>query len=197
MSAGSNTIVAHVSADNDSDRTDNDGSGAIVVEPPADVSVTLHGPATAMANETIHRRLRRRQHRCGQRRDGHGADRHPGGHDGPQRLADQRQLHERRCAASSARSRRSALASTASGSVSLMASAAGNAALHAAVSGDYFDHEQCQRHGRPRRRRQRRSLRSRLSQAAAASGGGGAAARSACLLLLALAPLHRARRRRA
>ena len=36
----------------------------------------------------IHRRLRRREHRHGQRRNRHGEDRHPGGHHGPQCLAD-------------------------------------------------------------------------------------------------------------
>ena len=81
-------IVAHVTADHDSDRTDNDGSGTIVVEPPADVSVTLRGPASCDGEREIHRRLRRREHRRGQRRNRHGEDRHPGGHHGPQRLAD-------------------------------------------------------------------------------------------------------------
>ena len=51
--AGTNTITAQVRADNDSNRRDNEGSGSVVIEAPADVSVTLQGPTTATANKTF------------------------------------------------------------------------------------------------------------------------------------------------
>ena len=96
--AGSNTITAHVSADNDSTAADNDGSGAIVIEAPADVSVTLHGPATATGERDFTVGFQSREHRGRQRRNGHGEDRHSRRARRRQRFAGQRQLHERRYA---------------------------------------------------------------------------------------------------
>ena len=49
--AGSNSIAAHLSADNDANRTDNDASGSVIIEAPADVSIALTGPVNATANQ--------------------------------------------------------------------------------------------------------------------------------------------------
>ncbi len=193
-SAGSHSIVAHVSADHDLDRSDNDGSGSIAVEPPADVSVALRGPATAIANE-----------------------RFTVGFDVTNTAADDAatvtvkidipagtsissaSLPNGNCTSSSdsVECTLSALAAgaTASGSLSLT-SAAGNAALHAGVSGDYFDTNNANDtadlvvavSGAA-------SQAVQPSASAGGGGGGGGGGSIGLLLLLALAPLHRARRR--
>ena len=190
--AATNTIAARVSADNDVNNRDNDGSGAIVIESRADVSVTLHGPATATANETF---------TVGFEVVNTAADNAgtvtvqldiPAG-----TTVGAASLVNGTCT-SGAASIECTLAPlagglTASGSVSLMASAAGDAALQARVSGDYFDTNNAN---------DTANLVVAISAAAAvataqppASGGGGGS--MGLLLLLALAPLHRARRRRA
>ncbi|MGH8241033.1 MAG: M12 family metallo-peptidase, partial [Steroidobacteraceae bacterium] len=191
-SAGSHAIVAHVSADHDSDGTDNDGSGAIVVEAPVDVSVTLRGPAAAEANE-----------------------RFTVGFDVANIATDNAgtvtvkidipagttvrsaSLTSGSCT-SNAAGIECTLAplsggTTATGSVSLTSSAEGNAALHAAVSGNYFDTNNAN---------DTADLvvavsgaAALVSQPAASASGGGGGGSIGLLLLLALAPLQRARRR--
>jgi hypothetical protein len=197
-SAGSYAVAAHVTADHDLDRSDNDGSGTILVEAPADVSVRLHGPATALANErfTIGFDL------ANVAADNAGTvtvkiDLPLGTTLGTASLAIG-------VCTSNAGSIECTLAplsagSTASGSLSLMASDAGSAALHATVSGDYFDTNNANDSA---------DLVVAVSAAALAtqpptdvgggggsSGGGGGGGSIGFLLLLALAPLHRARRR--
>ncbi len=189
--AATNTITARVSADNDGNTRDNDGAGAIVIESRADVSVALHGPATATAHETF---------TVGFEIANTAADNAgtvivqidiPAG-----TTVGRASLANGTCT-SDATSIECALAPlggglAASGSVSLIASAAGDAALHARVSGDYFDTNNAN---------DTADLVVAVSGAAAvataqppASGGGGS---MGLLLLLALAPAHRARRRRA
>ena len=199
-SAGSYAVAAHVSADHDLDRGDNDGSGTILVEAPADVSVRLHGPATALANErfTIGFDL------ANVAADNAGTvtvkiDLPPGATLGSASLANG-------TCTSDAASIECTLAplgagSTASGSVSLMASDEGSAALHATVSGDYFDTNNDNDtaelvvavSGAS-------SLATQPPESAgggggSSGGGGGGGGSIGFLLLLALAPLHRARRR--
>ena len=190
--AGTNPITAHVSADNDANQMDNNGSGAIVVETPADVAVTLHGPSTAAANQTF---------TVGFQVANVAADNAgtvkvqidiPAG-----TTVGSASLANGSCTTGAAQIE-CTLAPlgpgvAASGSVSLMASAPGSAALHAAVSGDYFD---------PNNANDTADLVVAVGSASApataeraASGGGGGS--FGLLLLLALAPLQRARRRRA
>jgi hypothetical protein len=198
-SAGSYAVAAHVSADHDLDRGDNDGSGTILVEAPADVSVRLHGPATAMANErfTIGFDL------ANVAADNAGTvtvqiDLPPGATLGIASLANG-------TCTSDAATIECTLAplgagSTASGSISLMASDEGSAALHATVSGDYFDTNNANDtadlvvavSGAS-------SLATQPPESVGGSGsnggGGGGGGSIGFLLLLALAPLHRGRRR--
>ena len=202
-SAGSYPVAAHVTADHDLDRSDNDGAGTILVEAPADVSVRLRGPATALANErfTIGFDI------ANAAADNAGTvtvkiDLPPGATIGSAALANG-------TCTSDAASIECTLAplsagSTASGSLSLMATDEGSAALHATVSGDYFDTNNAN---------DTSDLVVAVSGAASlatqpptdvgggsgssSGGGGGGGGSIGFLLLLALAPLHRARRRRA
>jgi hypothetical protein len=196
-SAGSHAIAAHVTADHDGDRSDNDGSGTILVEAPADVSVRLRGPTSAMAHErfTVNFDI------ANVAADNAGTvtvkiDLPAGAAVGTASLTNG-------TCSSDAASIECTLAplsagATASGSVSLTASGEGSAALHAAVSGDYFDTNNANDtadlivavNG----------VASRASPppaSAGASSGGGGGGSFGLLLLLALAPLHRARRRSA
>jgi hypothetical protein len=189
--AGSNTIEAEVTADNDGTRRDNGASGQIVVEAPADVAVTLQGPATAMANESFTVGFQVANVAA----DDAGAvtvqiDIPAGTSVGNASLAN-----------GSCTSGATQIECTlsplgpgiaANGSVSLIASAAGSAALHAKVSGDYYDSNSANDTADLVV-----SVSSASSPATAeppASGGGGSLG---LLLLLALAPLQRARRWRA
>jgi metallopeptidase family M12-like protein/uncharacterized protein DUF11 len=187
---GSNTIAAAVTADNDGTRRDNDASGEIVIEAPADVSVTLQGPATALANESFTVGFQVANIAA----DNAGAvtvqiDIPAGTTVGSVSLAN-----------GSCTSGATQIECTlsplgpgiaASGSVSLMASAPGSAALHAKVSGDYYDSNTAN---------DTADLVVAVSSASSPAtaeppaGGGGS---FGLLLLLALAPLQRARRRRA
>jgi hypothetical protein len=191
--AGPKAIAAHITAANDANRTDNDGSGAIVIESPADVAVTLQGPATATAHETF---------TVGFEIANVAADNAgtvtvqidiPGG-----TTVSSASLANGSCTTGAAQIECTLTplgpGIAASGSVALTASAPGSAALHAAVSGDYFD---------PNNANDTADLIVAVSGAAspasadsAASGGGGG---GSCgpLLLLALASLQCARRRRA
>jgi hypothetical protein len=194
-SAGSHPIAAHVSADRDSDSSDNAGSGAIAVEAPADVSVALRGPSTATANEkfTVSFDL------ANVATDNAGTVTVridiPAG-----TAVSSASLANGTCT-SNVLGIECTLASfaggaTASGSLSLTSTAAGNTALRASVSGSYFDTNTAN---------DAADLVVAISggaplavqpPAASASGGGGGGS-IGLLLLLALAPLHRARRRRA
>jgi hypothetical protein len=192
--AGTNAITAHVTADHDPDRTDNDAAGVILIEAPADVAVTLQGPATATANETF---------MVGFEVANVAADDAgtvtvqidiPAG-----TTVGSASLANGSCTTGSAQIECTLTplgpGIAASGSVSLMATAPGSAALHAAVSGDYFD---------PNNANDTADLVVAVSSASSpttaeppASGGGGGGGSFGLLLLLALAPLQRARRRRA
>ena len=194
-SAGSHAIAAHISADHDTDRRDNDGSGTILVESPADVSVRLRGPTSAMANErfTVDFDV------ANVAADNAGTvtvkiDLPAGATVGTASLTNG-------ACTSVAASIECTLAplsagATASGSVSLTASDVGSAALHAAVSGNYFDTNNAN---------DTADLVVAVSgvvaraspppASAGASGSGGGGGSFGLLLLLALAPLHRARRR--
>jgi hypothetical protein len=190
---GSNTIAAEVTADNDGTRRDNDASGELVIEAPADVSVTLHGPATAMANETFTVGFQVANVAA----DDAGAvtvqiDIPTGMSIGSASLAN----GSCTTGATQIECTLSPLGPgiQASGSVSLMASAPGSAALHAKVSGDYYDSNAAN---------DTADLVVAVSSASSpataeppGSGGGGGGS-FGLLLLLALAPLQRARRRRA
>ncbi len=94
--AGSHAIVAHVTADHDANRGDNDGSGTIVVEAPGGRVGAAARADDGEGERAIHRRLRSHQCRRGQCGNGHGEDRHPGRHDGHQRIAERRHVYERR-----------------------------------------------------------------------------------------------------
>ena len=194
-SAGSHAIAAHISADHDTDRRDNDGSGTILVESPADVSVRLRGPISVMANErfTVDFDV------ANVAADNAGTvtvkiDLPAGATVGTASLTNG-------ACTSVAASIECTLAplsagATASGSVSLTASDVGSAALHAAVSGNYFDTNNAN---------DTADLVVAVSgvvaraspppASAGASGSGGGGGSFGLLLLLALAPLHRARRR--
>ncbi len=190
--AATNTIAARVSADNDGNTRDNDGSGAIVIESRADVSVTLHGPTTATANQAF---------TVGFEIANTAADNAgtvtvqidiPVG-----TTVNIASLANGTCT-SDATGIECTLAPlagglAASGSFSLMAPAAGDAALHASVSGDYFDTNNAN---------DTANLVVAVGAATAVataepsrSGGGGGS--MGLLLLLVLGPLQRARRRRA
>jgi hypothetical protein len=194
-SAGSHAVVAHVSADHDVDRSDNDGSGTILVESPADVSVRLRGPTSALANERFTVDFDIANVATDNARTVTLKIDLPAG-----ATVSTASLPNGTCT-SDAASIECTLAplsagATASGSVSLTASGEGSAALHAAVSGDYFDTNNANdtadlvvavsgvvvRASQP-------------PASAGASGGGGGGGSFGLLLLLALAPLHRARRR--
>jgi hypothetical protein len=189
--AGSNTIAAEVTADNDGSRKDNDASGEIVIESPADVSVTLHGPATAMANQSFDVGFQLANVAA----DNAGAvtvqiDIPAGTSVGSASLANgscttgDTQIE---CTLSPL-----GPGISVSGSVSLMASVPGSAALHATVSGDYYDSNAAN---------DTADLVVAVSSASSpaiaeppATGGGGGGS-FGLLLLLALARLQRARRR--
>jgi hypothetical protein len=192
--AGSNTIDAEVTADNDGTRRDNDASGEIVIEAPADVAVTLQGPATATANESFTVGFQVANVAA----DNAGAvtvqiEIPAGTSVGSASLANG-------SCTTGARQIECTLSPlgpgiSASGSVSLMASAPGNAAVHAKVSGNYYDANATNDTDDLVV-----SVSSASSPATAeprASGGGGGGGSFGLLLLLALAPLHCARRRRA
>jgi hypothetical protein len=189
--AGSNTIAAEVTADNDGSRKDNDASGEIVIESPADVSVTLHGPATATANQSFDVGFQLANVAA----DNAGAvtvqiDIPAGTSVGSASLANgscttgDTQIE---CTLSPL-----GPGISVSGSVSLMASVPGSAALHATVSGDYYDSNAAN---------DTADLVVAVSSASSpaiaeppATGGGGGGS-FGLLLLLALARLQRARRR--
>jgi hypothetical protein len=198
--AGSHAVVAHVTADHDANRGDNHGSGTIVVEAPADVSVRLRGPTTATAHErfTVNFDL------TNVAADDVGTVTVkidiPDG-----TTVTSASLNDGTCtsAATTVECTLVPLGGglTASGSVSLMASAAGSATLRASVSGNYFDTNNAN---------DTADLVVAVSGAATlvsqstasganadAGGGGGGGGSIGLLLLMALAPLHRARRRRA
>jgi hypothetical protein len=191
--AGTNAITAHISADNDSSRMDNDGSGAIVVEAPADVAVTLHGPSTAAANQTFTVGFQVANVAA----DNAGTVRVqidiPAG-----TTVGSASLANGNCTTSAAQIECTlaplgpGLAAT--GSVSLMASAPGSAALHAAVSGDYFDSNNANDTADLVVAVSDASAPATAERAASGGGGGGS---FGLLLLVALAPLQRARCRRA
>jgi hypothetical protein len=190
--AGTNTITAQVTADNDSNRRDNEGSGSVVIEAPADVSVTLQGPTTATANKTFTVGFQIANIAA----DNAGTVRVqidiPAG-----TTVGSASLANGSCTTAAAQIE-CTLAPlgpgiVASGSVSLMASAPGSATLHAAVSGDYYDSNSAN---------DTAELVVAVSSASSpataeppSSGGGGGS--FGLLLLLALAPLQFARRRRA
>ena len=206
-SAGSHAVSAHITADHDLDRSDNDGSGTILVEAPADVSVRLRGPTSARANERF---------TIGFDIENVAADNAgtvtvtidvPDG-----ATISSASLPNGTCT-SDAASVECTLAplsagATASGSLSLAASAEGSAALHAVVSGNYFDTNNA--NDTADLVVAVSAVASLTSQppagdassggpgtAAAGGGGGGGGGSFGLLLLLALAPLHRARLRRA
>jgi hypothetical protein len=192
--AGSHAIVAHVSADHDIDHTDNDGSGAILVEGPADVAVTLRGPATAVANE----RFTVGFDVANVTTDNAGTVTVkidiPAG-----TTVRSASLASGTCTSSS-ESIECTLAplsggATATGSVSLMSSAQGSAALHAAVSGDYYDTNNANDTADLVVAVSGEASIASQSAAPATGGGGGGGGSIGWLLLLALAPLQRARRR--
>lgn len=190
--AGANTIAAHISADNDGNRSDNDASGTIAVESLADVSITLRGPASATANQTFTV----------------GFDIVNAAADNAGTVTVQIDVPEGTTINSASLTNGSCTSgiaeihctltslgggTTASGSLSLVASGEGSAALHAAVSGNYFDTNNANDTANlvvavgP-------SAALATAPSNASRGGGGS---MGLLLLLALAPLHRARRRRA
>lgn len=197
--AGSHAITARVTADHDANRSDNNGSGTIVMEAPADVSVRLRGPTAATANErfTVDFDLTNAA-----------ADTAetvtvkidlPAG-----TTVTSASLNNGSCT-SAETSVECTLAplgggQTANGSVSLTASTAGNATVRASVYGSYFDTNNSN---------DTTDLvvavsgtATLVTQAPAganadAGGGGGGGGSIGLLLLVALVPLHRARRRRA
>jgi hypothetical protein len=199
--AGSHAITAQVTADHDANRSDNAGSGTIEVEAPADVSVRLRGPSTATANErfTVNFDLTNAA--------ADNADtvtvkiELPAG-----TTVTSASLNDGVCtsAVTSVECTLTPLGGglTATGSLSLTTSTAGSTTLHASVFGSYFDTNNAN---------DTADLIVAVSGVAApvaqspssggsanASGGGGGGGGSmGLLLLLALAPLHRARRRRA
>jgi metallopeptidase family M12-like protein/uncharacterized protein DUF11 len=194
-STGSHIVAAHVTADHDLDRSDNDGTGTILVEAPADVSVRLRGPTSATANE----RFTVGFDVANVATDNAGTvtvriNLPLGATIGSASLANGT------CTSDDASIECTLTplggGSTASGSVSLTAAAEGSAELHATVSGDYFD---------TNNDNDTADLIVPVSAAAvlatqpspsgASSGGGGGGGSIGLLLLLALAPLHRARRR--
>jgi hypothetical protein len=191
--AGTNTITARVSADSDSNRRDNEGSGSVVIEAPADVSVTLQGPTTATANKTF---------TVGFQIANIAADNAgtvtvqidvPAG-----TTVGSAWLANGSCT-TAATQIECTLAPlepgiAASGSVSLMASSPGSTTLHAAVSGDYYDSNSAN---------DTAELVVAVSGASSPaiaeppSSGGGGGGSFGLLLLLVLAPLRYARHRRA
>ena len=196
--AGTNTIAAEVTADNDGTRRDNDASGVIVIEAPADVAVTLHGPATALANETFTVGFQVANVAA----DDAGAvtvqiDIPAGTSVRSASLADG-------SCTTGATQIECTLAPLgpgieASGSVSLLASAPGSAALHAKVSGDYYDSNTANDTADLVVSVSSASSPATAEPPASGSGGGGGGGGGGSfglLLLLALAPLERARRRR-
>ena len=195
-SAGAHAVAAHVTADHDLDRSDNDGSGTILVEAPADVSVRLHGPTSAAANErfTVGFDI------ANVATDNAGMvtvkiDLPLGATIGSASLANGTCTSD----AASIECTLTPLGagSTASGSVSLMATAEGSAELHATVSGDYFDTNNTNDTADLVVAVSGMAVPATQQQASggSSSGGGGGGGSIGLLLLLALTPLHRARRR--
>jgi hypothetical protein len=196
---GTQSIGAHVTADNDANHSDNFGSGAIVIEAPADIAVSMHGPTTATANEmfTVGFEV------ANVAADNAGTvtvqiDIPQGATIGSASLANGN-------CTTGATQIECTLAPlgpgvAASGSMSLMAATPGSAALHAAVSGDYFD---------PNNANDTADLVVAVGSTSApavgesaapgrsSGGGGGGGGSFGILFLLALAPLLRARHRRA
>lgn len=190
--AGTNTITAQVSADNDSNRRDNEGSGSVIIEAPADVSVTLQGPTTATANKAF---------TVGFQITNSAADNAgtvtvqidiPAG-----TTVGSASLVNGTCTTGAAQIECTLAPlgpGIASGSVSLMASAPGSATLRAAVSGDYYDSNSA--NDTAELVVAVSSASSPATEKPPASGGGGGGS-FGLLLLLALAPLQYARHRRA
>lgn len=190
--AGANAITAHIRADHESTRSDNDGAGSIVIDAPADVSVSLQGPASARTNQSFNVAFQ----------VANTAD------DSAGTVTVEIDIPAGTTIGSASLTSGSCITgadkiectlaplsagATVSGSISLMASADGSAALHAAVSGDYFDTNNAN---------DTADLVVAVSSTApaaaaqpAGSGGGGGGGSFGLLLLLALAPLQRARRR--
>ena len=138
--AGSHAIVAHVTADHDSE---SHRQRRLRARSSSKRRRTYRsrcaGPRPRRRNERFTVDFDVTQRRRGQCGNGHGEDRHPGRHHGRQRIADERHVVRAPRRASSARWRRSAADRRRAARVSLTASAAGSAALHASVSGSYFD----------------------------------------------------------
>jgi hypothetical protein len=192
--AAANTIAARISADNDVNRSDNDASGTIVIESLADVSVTLHGPASVSANQTF---------TVGFDVTNAAAD-NAGTVTVQVEVPDSITINHASLANGSCTSSANGIectmtslggGATGSGSLSLRAFTEGSATVHAAVSGDYFDTNNAN---------DTRTLVVTVGPAAAlatdqsgSSGGGGGGGSTGLLLLLALVPLQFARRRRA
>jgi hypothetical protein len=197
--AGSHAVVARVTADYDANRSDNDGSGTIDVEAPADVAVRLHGPATATANErfTIDFDV------TNTAADDAGTVTVkidiPAG-----TTVTSASLNNGTCTTSETSIECTLVplsgGVTASGSVSLTAFSAGSATLRASVSGSYFDTNNANDTADlvvAVKGAATLVSQSPASSASADGGGGGGGGSVGLLLLMALAPLHRARRRRA
>ena len=192
--AGTNTIAAEVNANNDGTHRDNDASGEIVIEAPADVAVTLQGPATAMAKQSF---------TVGFQVANIAAD-NAGAVTVQIDIPAGTSVANASLANGSCTTGATQIECTlsplgpgisASGSMSVMASEPGSAALHAKVSGDYYDSNAANDTADLVV-----SVGSASSPATAeppASGGGGGGGSFGLLLLLALAPLQRARRPRA
>jgi hypothetical protein len=190
--AAANSIAARISADNDVNRSDNDASGTIVIESLADVSVALRGPASATANQafTVGFDVT------------NAAAENAGSVTVQIQIPDGTTVNSASLANGSCTSGATEVectltplggGTTASGSLSLMASAEGSASVHATVSGNYFDTNNANDIANLVV-----SVGPATAQATAQPGGSrGGGGSVGLLLLLALAPLHRARRRRA
>ncbi|HKS55569.1 MAG TPA: M12 family metallo-peptidase [Steroidobacteraceae bacterium] len=195
--AGTNTITAQVSADKDANRRDNEGSGTVIIEAPADVSVTLQGPTTATANKafTVGFQI------ANSAADNAGAvtvqiDIPAGTTVGSASLVNGS------CTTGAAQIECTVAplgpGIAASGSVSLMASAAGSATLRAAVSGDYYDSNSANDTAELVVAVSSASSPATAEPPSSGGGGGGGGGGSfGLLLLLALAPLQYPRHRRA
>jgi hypothetical protein len=145
-SAGSHAVRrAVVSADHDVDRSDNDRSGTILVEAPADVSVrTARADQSRCANERFTVDFDLCERRCGQRPNGHIEDRPPGWRHDQHRVAAERHGSSRRREHRVHTHARSAPALRRAVGIAT-ASARRNAALHAA-SRAILRYNNCQRY---------------------------------------------------
>lgn len=190
---GSNTVSAHLASDNDSNATDNNGEGLIGIEPQADVSITLQGPAAATANQAFSIGLQ----------IANAAEENAGNVTVAIDIPDGTSVNSASLSNGSCTTQSNqvqctlaslAAGGTASGSISLRTSAAGSVALHAMLSGDYVD---------PNSANDTADLTvvvgtatsPSIAPAKAADPNGGGGGAIGVLLLLALAPLRRCRTR--